>query len=170
VEHSPFEELSTTELFDYQRKLASSPYLTERFRTPWVAVEFRQRLESCTDYEIADLLSLVQGGLGFLSPDFAGRSIRPNCSLDKELSRNVDELNELGVEFYSVREGIDTTTGPMARMFLTMVSSIAELEQSLIAEIIRAGMRRAKLEGQRLGRSPLNMDRESCEIVSTVSA
>jgi len=34
-------------------------------------VELRHRLESCTDYEVANLLSLVQGGLGLFSPDFA---------------------------------------------------------------------------------------------------
>ena len=47
----------------------------------------------------------------------------------------------------------------MGRMFITMVGSIAELERSLIVERIRAGMRRARLEGQRLGRAPLNVDR-----------
>ena len=59
----------------------------------------------------------------------------------------VDELNSLGIEFISAREAIDTS-GPMGRMFLTMVGSIAELERSLIVERIKAGMRRAKMEGQ----------------------
>ena len=70
----------------------------------------------------------------------------------------VDELNELGIEFISAREAIDTS-GPMGRMFITMVGSIAELERSLIVERIKAGMRRARMEGQRLGRAPLNVDR-----------
>ena len=70
----------------------------------------------------------------------------------------VDELQELGIEFISAREAIDTS-GPMGRMFITMVGSIAELERSLIVERIKAGMRRAKIEGQRLGRAPLNVDR-----------
>lgn len=70
----------------------------------------------------------------------------------------VDELNSLSVEFVSAREAIDTS-GPMGRMFLTMVGSIAELERSLIVERIKAGMRRAKIEGRRLGRAPLNVDR-----------
>ena len=70
----------------------------------------------------------------------------------------VDELNELGIEFVSAREAIDTS-GPMGRMFITLVGSIAELERSLITERIRAGMRRARLEGQRLGRAPLDIDR-----------
>jgi DNA invertase Pin-like site-specific DNA recombinase len=70
----------------------------------------------------------------------------------------VDELNELQVEFISAREAIDTS-GPMGRMFITLVGSIAELERSLIVERIKAGMRRARLEGQRLGRAPLDIDR-----------
>jgi DNA invertase Pin-like site-specific DNA recombinase len=64
----------------------------------------------------------------------------------------------LNIEFIRAREAIDTT-GAMGRMFITMIGSIAELERSLIVERIRAGMRRAKLEGQRLGRAPLNVDR-----------
>jgi DNA invertase Pin-like site-specific DNA recombinase len=72
----------------------------------------------------------------------------------------VDELNELGIEFVSAREAIDTS-GPMGRMFITLVGSIAELERSLITERIKAGMRRARLEGQRLGRAPLDIDRDA---------
>ena len=72
----------------------------------------------------------------------------------------VDELNELRIEFVSAREAIDTS-GPMGRMFITLVGSIAELERSLITERIRAGMRRARLEGQRLGRAPLNIDHDA---------
>lgn len=69
----------------------------------------------------------------------------------------VDELHELGIEFVSAREAIDTT-GPMGRMFITLIGSIAELEKSILVERIRAGMRRARMEGQRLGRAPLNID------------
>ena len=72
----------------------------------------------------------------------------------------VDELNELGIEFVSAREAIDTS-GPMGRMFITLVGSIAELERSLITERIRAGMRRVRLEGGRLGRAPLNIDHDA---------
>ena len=72
----------------------------------------------------------------------------------------VDELNELGIEFISAREAVDTT-GAMGKLFVTLIGCIAELERSLIIERIRAGMRRAKLEGQRLGRAPLNIDRDA---------
>ena len=69
----------------------------------------------------------------------------------------VDELESLEIEFVSRRENIDTS-GAMGRMFLTIISCVAELEADLIKERIRAGMRRRKLEGFRLGRQPLEID------------
>ena len=72
----------------------------------------------------------------------------------------LDELNHLGIEFVSFREQIDTG-GPLGRAIVTIVSAVAELERSLIVERVRAGMRRARLEGQRLGRRPLDLDREA---------
>jgi DNA invertase Pin-like site-specific DNA recombinase len=72
----------------------------------------------------------------------------------------VDELNDLGIEFVSARENIDTS-GAMGRMFVTIISCIAELERSLIVERIKAGMRRRRLEGLPMGRAPLAIDREA---------
>jgi len=70
----------------------------------------------------------------------------------------LDEINHLNVDFVSMRENIDTG-GPLGRAMLTIIGAIAELERSLICERVRAGMRRAKLEGRRIGRTPLNIDR-----------
>jgi DNA invertase Pin-like site-specific DNA recombinase len=70
----------------------------------------------------------------------------------------VDELDSLGVVFLSRRENIDTS-GPMGRLFVTLIGSIAELEADLIRERVRAGMRRARLDGVRIGRAPMNVDR-----------
>ena len=78
----------------------------------------------------------------------------------KEFLKIVDELHELGVEFISSREAIDTT-GAMGRMFITLIGSIAELEKSILVERIKSGMRRARLEGRRLGRAPLSVDRNA---------
>ena len=75
----------------------------------------------------------------------------------------LDELNHLNIQFISLRENIDTG-GPLGRAMLTIIGAISELERSLIAERVRAGMRRAKLEGRRIGRTPLNINRE--EVVS----
>jgi DNA invertase Pin-like site-specific DNA recombinase len=72
----------------------------------------------------------------------------------------VDELNDLGIEFISARENIDTS-GAMGRMFVTIIGCIAELERSLIVERIKAGMRRRRLEGLPMGRAPLAVDHQS---------
>lgn len=72
----------------------------------------------------------------------------------------VDELDSLGIEFVSRRENI-ATDGAIGRLFLTLISSIAELEADLIKERVRAGIRRRKLEGLPVGRHPLDVDRES---------
>jgi DNA invertase Pin-like site-specific DNA recombinase len=70
----------------------------------------------------------------------------------------MDEFDNLGIVFISRRENVDTS-GPMGRLFLTLIGSIAELESDLIRERVLAGMRRAKLDGVRIGRAPMNIDR-----------
>jgi DNA invertase Pin-like site-specific DNA recombinase len=72
----------------------------------------------------------------------------------------MDELDSLGIEFISRRENIDTS-GPMGRFFIVLISALAEAEKNIIVERIRAGMRRAKLLGQRLGRAPLDIDHDA---------
>jgi DNA invertase Pin-like site-specific DNA recombinase len=70
----------------------------------------------------------------------------------------LDELGHLGIEFISLRENIDTS-GPLGRAMVIIVGAIAELERNLIVERVRAGMRRARLEGRQIGRTPLDIDR-----------
>jgi len=70
----------------------------------------------------------------------------------------LDELNHLGIEFVSFRENIDTG-GPLGRAIIVIIGAMAELERNLIIERVRAGMRRAKLEGRHIGRTPLGFDR-----------
>src|ERR1035437_3837926 len=72
----------------------------------------------------------------------------------------VDELDSLGIEFISRRENI-ATDGAIGRLFITLISSIAELEADLIKERVRAGIRRRKLEGLPVGRQRLDIDHES---------
>jgi len=72
----------------------------------------------------------------------------------------MDELNDLGIEFISARDNIDTS-GAMGRMFVTILGCIAELERSLIVERIKAGMHRRRLEGLPMGRAPLAIDHQS---------
>jgi DNA invertase Pin-like site-specific DNA recombinase len=72
----------------------------------------------------------------------------------------LDTLNHLGIEFVSFRENLDTG-GPLGRAVVVIVSAVAELERNLIIERVRAGLRRAKLEGRQLGRKPIEIDRVS---------
>ena len=72
----------------------------------------------------------------------------------------LDELNRLNIEFVSFREQIDTG-GPLGRAIVVIIGAIAELERSLIVERVRAGMRRARLDGRHIGRRPLDLDREA---------
>jgi DNA invertase Pin-like site-specific DNA recombinase len=74
----------------------------------------------------------------------------------------LDELSRLNIEFVSFREQIDTG-GPLGRAIVVIIGAIAELERSLIVERVRAGMRRARLEGQRIGRTPLVLDRAAIQ-------
>ena len=72
----------------------------------------------------------------------------------------LDELNRLNIEFVSFREQIDTG-GPLGRAIVVIIGAVAELERNLIVERVRAGMRRARLEGTHIGRIPLDVDREA---------
>jgi DNA invertase Pin-like site-specific DNA recombinase len=76
----------------------------------------------------------------------------------KHFLQLIDELDSLGVVFLSRRENIDTS-GPMGRLFLTLISSIAELESDLIRDRVRLGMARARREGRQIGRARLDIDR-----------
>jgi DNA invertase Pin-like site-specific DNA recombinase len=69
----------------------------------------------------------------------------------------VRELDDLGVVFVSMRENIatDTATG---RLFLTVITSIAEMESDHVKERIRASMRRRLQDGLHVGRRPLDVD------------
>ena len=78
----------------------------------------------------------------------------------RHLLEVLDEFNRLNIEFVSFRESIDTS-GPLGRAIVVIIGAIAELERNLIVERVRAGMRRAKLEGRHIGRNPIAVDREA---------
>ena len=72
----------------------------------------------------------------------------------------LDELSRLNIEYVSFREKIDTG-GPLGRAIVVIIGAIAEFERNLIIERVRAGMRRARLEGTHIGRNPLILDHEA---------
>ncbi len=78
----------------------------------------------------------------------------------KHLLEILDELRRLNIEFISRREHLDTG-GPLGRAVTIIIGAVAELERGLIVERVRAGMRRAKLEGRAIGRPALMLDRDA---------
>jgi DNA invertase Pin-like site-specific DNA recombinase len=77
----------------------------------------------------------------------------------KNFLQIIDELDSMGIEFISRREGV-ATGDAMGRLFVTIISAIAELERSLVVERVKSGMRRARLEGRQIGRARLDINRE----------
>lgn len=75
----------------------------------------------------------------------------------KALITALEEFNELGVDFISFSEQVDTST-PMGKAMFTMISAIAEFERSLIAERVSAGLARARERGVRIGRPRAGFD------------
>ncbi len=74
------------------------------------------------------------------------------------LLRALETFKALGIEFVSLSEQVDTST-PMGKMVFTVLGAVAELERSLIAERVRAGLRNARAKGKRLGRPRKAVDR-----------
>jgi DNA invertase Pin-like site-specific DNA recombinase len=75
----------------------------------------------------------------------------------RHLLEVLDELSRLNIQFVSFREALDTS-GALGRAVTVIIGAIAEQERSLIVERVRAGMRRARLEGRHIGRKPLDLD------------
>lgn len=73
------------------------------------------------------------------------------------LIRALDEFRTLGVAFSSFGEALDTAT-PTGRVMFTVIAAMAEFERALIQERVRAGLRRARAAGKRLGRPSVGAD------------
>ena len=72
------------------------------------------------------------------------------------LLRALETFKSQGIEFISFSEQMDTST-PTGKMIFTVLGAVAELERSLIAERVRAGVRNARAKGKRLGRPSLGV-------------
>jgi DNA invertase Pin-like site-specific DNA recombinase len=73
------------------------------------------------------------------------------------LLRALENFKALGIEFVSLSEQVDTST-PTGKMVFTVLGAVAELERSLIAERVKAGLRNARAKGKRLGRPRVLVD------------
>ncbi|MFY9840426.1 MAG: recombinase family protein [Xanthobacteraceae bacterium] len=78
------------------------------------------------------------------SVDRLGRSLQDLVSF-------LSELHALHIDLFLHQQGLDTTT-PAGKAMFQMMGVFAEFERAMIAERVRAGLRRAKDEGKQLGR------------------
>ncbi len=69
----------------------------------------------------------------------------------KHLILALEEFKNLGIDFVSYQENIDTSS-PLGSAIFTIISAVAQLERDIIAERVKAGLRRAVAAGKRLGR------------------
>jgi DNA invertase Pin-like site-specific DNA recombinase len=72
----------------------------------------------------------------------------------QDLVSFLSEIHALKIDLYLHQQGIDTTT-PAGKAMFQMMGVFAEFERSIIQERVRAGLRRAKVEGKKLGRPRL---------------
>lgn len=73
------------------------------------------------------------------------------------LLRALETFQTLDIEFVSLTEGIDTKS-VVGKMVFTVLGAVAEMERSLIAERIRAGLRNAKAKGHLPGKKRQQLD------------
>lgn len=64
------------------------------------------------------------------------------------------DFKNLGIDFISYQENIDTTT-PTGELIFHVMASLAQFESSLISERVKAGMQRAKAQGKNISRPKL---------------
>jgi DNA invertase Pin-like site-specific DNA recombinase len=63
----------------------------------------------------------------------------------------IQEFENIGVKFVSVKENMDTRTST-GKAMLQMICVIAELERNLIVERVKEGLEASKKRGKKLGR------------------
>ena len=78
----------------------------------------------------------------------------------KDLLNIVEELNNKGVYFVSLKEKIDTST-PQGKFMLTVFGAMAELERENILARQKEGIALAKKEGKYKGRKRIEIDEKT---------
>jgi DNA invertase Pin-like site-specific DNA recombinase len=78
----------------------------------------------------------------------------------RELVFALEQFQNLGIDFVSVTQSIDTS-GPMGRLVFSVLAAIAEFERDLIRERVIAGIREARKKGKHCGRPAIAFDVDS---------
>lgn len=76
----------------------------------------------------------------------------------KQLITSLEYLRNKGIKFISYNDNIDTTSASGELMF-NMIGSFAQFERRIIQERVRAGLRKAKIKGIKLGRPILRVNK-----------
>jgi DNA invertase Pin-like site-specific DNA recombinase len=78
----------------------------------------------------------------------------------KHLVNALYEFRNLGIDFISYQENIDTSS-PLGEAIFTIISAMSKLERDIIAERVKGGLRKARANGITLGRpnSVIDMDK-----------
>src|SRR5208283_2071647 len=87
------------------------------------------------------------------------RSLSDMARSVKHFLELLNQLNLLGIGFVCCRPEIDTTDITMGQAMAVIVRGLVELERNLRIANVKAGMRRAALDGVKFGRTPLSVDR-----------
>ncbi|GAX60923.1 transposon Tn552 DNA-invertase binR [Candidatus Scalindua japonica] len=77
----------------------------------------------------------------------------------KHLVGALHEFRNLGIDFISYQENIDTSS-PLGEAIFTIISAMSKLERDIIAERVKGGLRKAKANGKKLGRPKNIVDTE----------
>lgn len=75
----------------------------------------------------------------------------------KHLVTALSEFKNLGIDFISYQENIDTSS-PMGEFIFTIFGALAQMEREIIIERVRSGLRRAVNQGKQLGRPRVACD------------
>ena len=75
----------------------------------------------------------------------------------KHLVNALYEFRNLGIDFISYQENIDTSS-PLGEAIFTIISAMSKLERDIIAERVKGGLRKARANGKRLGRPESDVD------------
>ncbi len=75
----------------------------------------------------------------------------------KHLVTALYEFRNLGIDFISYQENIDTSS-PLGEAIFTIISAMSKLERDIIAERVKGGLRKAKASGKQLGRPKSKVD------------
>ena len=82
----------------------------------------------------------------------------------RHLINALEEFKNLGIDFVSYQENIDTSS-PLGSAIFTIISAVAQLERDIIAERVTAGLRRAVANGKQLGRPRVAVDADRIAVL-----